>query len=549
MRTYILLSLLILFGVGKATAKMDYPRLEKDFYLSPDKDKILKECKYYLHEMDRVLQDTARYNEAKREKIRRLQRQLVATKNYSAQVMLLLDLQQEYAILNLPISLEYAVKAKHLALQQNDFSTFYRATIKEAALLVKGGYFRQSAALLEHIPKEKLNDTLLAQYYETLFDLNFEDGFVFPGEKNEHDTFSKAMMAVYLETKKRFPHHRLLLTKMQTEYYFHIGDYKRAVNYALKLITLISPGTEDYAYHLGNVGYTSMGAGYYAQAIKYMAQSTEQQVKLGSSEYPTMRKLSEICTIMGLHKEAFKYSAIGMENAKRYESLYRIYEVSQFYPMIHDNIIKTLTRQHNRLVVIVLILILMIISFIVSIIIIRKKSTDLKRQNVIIADINHRLHEANSITIAVLGNLISNQSAQREKENEFYKNVARRISVGEYNGAKDLLKNKSSKKSKDAYVLLDGIILELFPDFVTQFYNLLLPQRRPDNIKTDRLTPEMRIFGLIRLGINNNSQLAATLNYSVNTIKHYKTIVFNQSSLSNEEFYKRLMLIQYKSNE
>lgn len=68
-------------------------------------------------------------------------------------------------------------------------------------------------------------------------------------------------------------------------------------------------------------------------------------------------------------------------------------------------------------------------------------------------------------------------------------------------------------------------------------------------MRTDHLTPEMRIFGLVRLGINNNNQLAATLNYSVNTIKHYKTIVFNLSSLSNEEFYKQLMMIQYKSKE
>lgn len=231
----------------------------------------------------------------------------------------------------------------------------------------------------------------------------------------------------------------------------------------MKLIKLINPGTEEYAYHLGNVGYTSMGAGYYVQAIKYMALSTEQQVRLGSSEYPTMRKLAEICTIMGLHKEAFKYSAIGMENAKRYDSLYRIYEVSQFYPMIHDNVLKTITRQHDRLVIIDIVLTLVIVSFIISVIVIRKKNASLKRQNVIIADINHRLHESNGITIAVLGNLISHQSAQREKENEFYKNVARRISVGEYNGAKDLLKNKSERKTKTLMVSLMGLYWKSSP--------------------------------------------------------------------------------------
>lgn len=55
----------------------------------------------------------------------------------------------------------------------------------------------------------------------------------------------------------------------------------------------------------------------------------------------------------------------------------------------------------------------------------------------------------------------------------------------------------------------------------------------------------MRLFGLIRLGITSNAQLAESLNYSLNTIKHYKTIAFNASNYTNEEFYKRLMKIHY----
>lgn len=53
----------------------------------------------------------------------------------------------------------------------------------------------------------------------------------------------------------------------------------------------------------------------------------------------------------------------------------------------------------------------------------------------------------------------------------------------------------------------------------------------------------MRIFALIRLGIRKNDDLAKCLNYSVNTIKSYKTKVVNMSDLSAEQFYEKLSTI------
>ena len=59
--------------------------------------------------------------------------------------------------------------------------------------------------------------------------------------------------------------------------------------------------------------------------------------------------------------------------------------------------------------------------------------------------------------------------------------------------------------------------------------------------RDERFTTEMRIFALIRLGITKNDDLARSLNYSVNTIKSYKTRVLNASLYEKDEFYKRLM--------
>ena len=58
------------------------------------------------------------------------------------------------------------------------------------------------------------------------------------------------------------------------------------------------------------------------------------------------------------------------------------------------------------------------------------------------------------------------------------------------------------------------------------------------------LSTELRIFALIRLGINDNNQISKVLDYSINTVYTYKTRVRNRSDLDNDAFYRAIMNIQ-----
>ena len=53
----------------------------------------------------------------------------------------------------------------------------------------------------------------------------------------------------------------------------------------------------------------------------------------------------------------------------------------------------------------------------------------------------------------------------------------------------------------------------------------------------------MRIFALWRIGVRKNEDIANCLQYSLNTVKSYKTRVLSASLYSKEEFYDRLMKI------
>ncbi|HLP81535.1 MAG TPA: transcriptional regulator, partial [Nitrosomonas sp.] len=55
------------------------------------------------------------------------------------------------------------------------------------------------------------------------------------------------------------------------------------------------------------------------------------------------------------------------------------------------------------------------------------------------------------------------------------------------------------------------------------------------------LNTELRIFALIRMGINDPEKIAKILGYSVNTIYAYKNRVKSKSIVPNEKFEALLM--------
>src|SRR5690606_29840494 len=90
----------------------------------------------------------------------------------------------------------------------------------------------------------------------------------------------------------------------------------------------------------------------------------------------------------------------------------------------------------------------------------------------------------------------------------------------------------------------DSVFLRLFPDFVHQFNKLLDPG---DPILPDHegeLNSDLRIYALIRLGVQDNKKISEILNLSVNTIYAYKTRVKNKSVVPDESFLDRVMEIK-----
>ena len=132
-----------------------------------------------------------------------------------------------------------------------------------------------------------------------------------------------------------------------------------------------------------------------------------------------------------------------------------------------------------------------------------------------------------------------------EKLEKFKNNIYRKFSRKQYDDlARELDSVNIHKEKLFLYNKFDQVFLQIFPDFVEKV-NALLKDKEQFKLKEGQLlNTELRIFALIRLGINDNDKIAEILDYSVNTVYTYKTKVRNMARVSKDEFEKEILKIK-----
>src|SRR5690606_26678004 len=108
-----------------------------------------------------------------------------------------------------------------------------------------------------------------------------------------------------------------------------------------------------------------------------------------------------------------------------------------------------------------------------------------------------------------------------------------------------ILKSSSvtNEELHELYERFDTIFINLYPNFVSEFNDMLLPQEKIELKPGELLNAELRIFALERLGISDAVKIASFLRYSLSTIYNYRTKVRNKVAISREEFDERLKII------
>ena len=166
----------------------------------------------------------------------------------------------------------------------------------------------------------------------------------------------------------------------------------------------------------------------------------------------------------------------------------------------------------------------------------------LKETNKELSQSNLHLHDSNRVKEEYITKFFSICSGYIDKLEAYRIKINRKAKANQY---ADILKLTNSQKMKEEELKelvlnFDNVFLHLFPTFVDEFNALLKPDSRISLNDDGSMTTDMRIFALIRLGLEESSRIAEFLGYSPNSIYNYRARMKNKAAGNRDDFENQI---------
>ncbi|MGN0205749.1 MAG: DUF6377 domain-containing protein [Muribaculaceae bacterium] len=293
--------------------------------------------------------------------------------------------------------------------------------------------------------------------------------------------------------------------------------------------------------------------------MRHLIRSAINDIMSANREAQSLISIIQSGYIDPCSKRAFNYTLLCTENAKVYKDAGRSLDVVNAHASITKRYEETLSNRAMQLSLLVALLSvgLAIIGILCYVIYRKRRSQhELIRK---ISRINSELEQKNRQGEAMRLQLKeSNEKLKAEIDlrnshfvnvylmitkyvaamKDFKKEVYNQITAGKYDRARNSLTSNELTDNylKTFYKQFDSAFLLAYPDFIERFNSLLKEEKQIWPTEEGRLTPELRIYALVCIGITDSTRIAEFLQYSLQTIYNYRLRVRHSARIPEKEF-------------
>jgi len=344
------------------------------------------------------------------------------------------------------------------------------------------------------------------------------------------------------------------------------GQYRKTLDLLLKKSRYKSTTVHEKAMLSYSLSAAYLGIGNRSEAERYLIQSALNDLKTPVKEYKALQELASMLYDDGDVNRAYKYINCSIDDALQSNARMNLPAITQLLPIISKTYTtKMLARDRQQRMLLLFITILLAFLGIAMFFVYRQKKNlmvakakqslaneklsclndALSNTNGQLVEINRKLLESNSIKEAYVGRYMDLCSEYIDGV-EKYRATLNKIARTE--GSIEVMKAIKSSTFieddlKEFYANFDATFLHLFPNFISQFNDLLLESERLVPKQGRLLNTELRIFALIRLGITDSVKIAGFLRHSVSTIYNYRVKMRNAALDDRENFENQVMKI------
>jgi len=278
------------------------------------------------------------------------------------------------------------------------------------------------------------------------------------------------------------------------------------------------------------------------QAEHYLIIASIADLQNAIREYVALRELAVLLYEQGDVERAFRYMQCAVQDATSGSERVRSIETSQLYPVINGAYLRQMQRHHILMMSLftsVSVIVVMLIGFLLYV---SRKRHQLAALNDRLAQSNDNLRQSNQIKAVYIGRYMEMASLLINRFDSWRKQLRVLANSQKYGKLEAVLNSKSftQEQLETFYRDFDEAFLHIFPDFVEQVRELLVPEAELRIKANERLNTDLRVLALIRLGITDSKQIADFLRYSLSTIYNSRTRMRNLARGDRDHFEEKV---------
>ena len=519
-----------------------------------------------LDELTRTLNNKKTYFKQRSDRIAVLTRQFQARKaDDEAKFATGLRIYQEYKSFKYDSAFTYAQRLLTMATNLHSPEKTEVSKLNLAFVQVSSGMFKEAFENLESINPAPLDSANRVELYFTEARA-YSDLADFNGSAYYLPRYTAKAIA-YSDTALRYCRAgSYQALSVQGFRYLKTGRIQASEAVYKRILGLPDLPLHQVAINASTAAYVAELLGKPDEEQQLLAQAAIADVKSATTETLALFKLSDLCYRRGDLAHAYAFISSAREDAAFYNARLRQIQIGGIFSVIEGQRVSIIERQRKTLGVYSLattVLILLVIAFAAVIfrqlrrlqraeVTISAINEALRHNNERLSQLNHRLHEvnhqlneANVIKDEYIGHYFVVISDYIDRLEAVKEALGASLASKQYISTQRLVDSINGKKERnDLFKGFDAVFLKLFPHFVADFNALLKAEEQIGLTEDQLLTAELRIFALIRLGIDDSERISKILGYTINTVYTYKARAKKKSIYPSEEFEGRVRAIQ-----
>ncbi|MDH6359285.1 DUF6377 domain-containing protein [Parabacteroides sp. PF5-9] len=506
--------------------------------------------------LDKSIQEREMYTEGKMQVIHDLETQYDRSSSDEERLVILDALFEEYKNFQMDSTLRIAERRLQVATEGNNSVHKNMAYLNRAEVMIVTGMYKEALDILNNLERSDFTNSLssyILHLYHSLYMLMAEYSITQAEKENylQLEYLYKDSILQSINNPEDVGYKLVESSKL-----FVDGRMDEALTLGLNVLEAYENDHRITAMMAHTMAEVYRKIGDQENQKKYLAISAIGDMKSGVKEYMSLPELAELLYQEKDINRAYLYIKSALEDAIFCKARLRALEMSRILPIINSAYDIKMKQERDRLVLFLVVITLLVVVLVLAILYIYKQlkalakarkslkafNKELTDKNEELNKLNNDLSESNHVKEEYISYVFTMCSSYIDKMEDFRKRVNRKIKA---NQTEELYKETKSgtlvnDELKEFYKSFDTIFLNIYHNFIDDFNALLQEGNQIVPKEGELLTPELRIYALIRLGISDSVKIASFLHYSPQTVYNYRLKVRNKAKTSKKDFLEEV---------